>query len=105
FSSAIWRPPRSTLFPFTTLFRSRVTIVDQGAVQDARLHRLIFSGLLLSALTHIPTDARRGGRLDLYVGTVLVAPLFDVGFPLVKDRKSTRLNSSHVKISYAVFCL
>src|SRR5690349_22756054 len=66
----IRRPPRSTLFPYTTLFRS------------PRLGYVV------------PTRARLAGHR---VGTVGVAG--------ARDRKSTRLNSSHVEISYAVFCL
>src|SRR5437588_1800265 len=71
----IRRPPRSTLFPYTTLFRSR-------AVQD----------VLRAEVLHA-VDAER--ELD------------DRGaeFPFRVDRKSTRLNSSHTVISYAVFCL
>src|SRR5204862_4966271 len=64
----IRRPPRSTLFPYTTLFRSMVVIL--GFHRDER-------GI---------ADGRVGGRRS-------------------QDRKSTRLNSSHVEISYAVFCL
>src|SRR5436309_12464109 len=66
------RPPRSTLFPYTTLFRSRALGREQGA----------------------------GARVDAEHGSWSVAPA-----ALRQDRKSTRLNSSHVKISYAVFCL
>src|SRR5690554_7790620 len=90
----IRRPPRSTLFPYTTLFRS----VELGAVHvlphPEHLHR-----------------AARGGREDdgvvRQVRAGLLVPdvgLKRVGHPL-QDRKSTRLNSSHVRISYAVFCL
>src|SRR5437773_6521306 len=68
-------PPRSTLFPYTTLFRSR------GRHFGRPPHRL---------------DRRlRGGRADL----------LERGGIAVRDRKSTRLNSSHITISYAVFCL
>src|SRR3989442_5505775 len=84
----IRRPPRSTLFPYTTLFRSEllaralrigVTLVDLGdRDDDGHLGRL---GV---------TDRLDGLRHDAVVG---------------RDRKSTRLNSSHVRISYAVFCL
>src|SRR2546430_10539073 len=71
----IRRPPRSTLFPYTTLFRSHSTV--------RRLGRRIPFGPIR------PTRA------------IWVAP-----WPLVRrDRKSTRLNSSHSQISYAVFCL
>src|SRR5690606_41628059 len=73
----IRRPPRSTLFPYTTLFRSRV---HPQAHRTARF---------------APVEAR--GAEDF------VQPL-GLGLGL-QDRKSTRLNSSHVKISYAVFCL
>src|SRR5256885_9395499 len=73
----IRRPPRSTLFPYTTLFRSAVA-VDGGVVNEA---------ILLSVL--------RGDE----------AKTLGVVEPLHLDRKSTRLNSSHLVISYAVFCL
>src|SRR5688572_31208266 len=86
----IRRPPRSTLFPYTTLFRSQLQGVGTGiAGRDARIDD---GGLRLF-----------DGRRDL---------LFALLFRLVgkatrreEDRKSTRLNSSHSQISYAVFCL
>src|SRR5438477_7277352 len=66
------RPPRSTLFPYTTLFRS----------------------------------VRWGGGLQVFLTTVKVGSIVAMAFlPFVLDRKSTRLNSSHMSISYAVFCL
>src|SRR2546427_4094077 len=74
----IRRPPRSTLFPYTTLFRS---------VDDP----------LLAALTR-GVDA----VVEVLVSTVIVE---DAAVQLRRDRKSTRLNSSHSQISYAVFCL
>src|SRR2546426_6321058 len=67
----IRRPPRSTLFPYTTLFRSPA--------------RLAFG---------VRPERRGGGKLDHCFGD-----------PVLGDRKSTRLNSSHLVISYAVFCL
>src|SRR3989442_11425994 len=81
----IRRPPRSTLFPYTTLFRSRG--------QTGALSRGIGTWLL----------ALRGSQ-DL----TIVPRRKDLALPsifLERDRKSTRLNSSHVRISYAVFCL
>src|SRR5438874_4029374 len=85
----IRRPPRSTLFPYTTLFRS---VGCQLAV-DRLAHGLEQLGLL---------DVRLG-RCGA-VGDVRPALGFERELaPL--DRKSTRLNSSHVEISYAVFCL
>src|SRR5207249_7596424 len=78
------RPPSSTLFPYTTLFRSHV---DVGAVADEE--RLV------------DPDVQAAQRLveDLALG------LPPADGEIFEDRKSTRLNSSHVSISYAVFCL
>src|SRR3712207_7954404 len=87
----IRRPPRSTLFPYTTLFRSeqieeilgrrfpslRIARLDR----DTTARRTVYEQAILSFAA---------GELDMLVGT---------------DRKSTRLNSSHANISYAVFCL
>src|SRR3712207_8441587 len=71
----IRRPPRSTLFPYTTLFRS------------------LLAGLL-----------RLGGGVDAQHAARSATVLLELGEP-GQDRKSTRLNSSHANISYAVFCL
>src|SRR2546430_6508273 len=83
----IRRPPRSTLFPYTTLFRSPEPEAPAG-------RRLGAAEL-----------EREAADLELLVGVrrpleVLLQPVV-----LVRDRKSTRLNSSHSQISYAVFCL
>src|SRR3712207_8687270 len=94
----IRRPPRSTLFPYTTLFRSR-------AERDRRigdvLLRDLFAGLLevgrqLELVAELAPEA--GLRPPLVHGVDRL--LLRLG-----DRKSTRLNSSHANISYAVFCL
>src|SRR2546429_3723082 len=77
----IRRPPRSTLFPYTTLFRS-----------VARVARVVCRELVGEYGNLCGERANRHSRRDF----------FDVGF---EDRKSTRLNSSHGYISYAVFCL
>src|SRR2546430_13051340 len=79
----IRRPPRSTLFPYTTLFRSLYSLKDDVAPW-------ICQNLLLEAVTPFPA------RVDQSVGWYA---------PKARDRKSTRLNSSHSQISYAVFCL
>src|SRR5258707_1941527 len=84
----IRRPPRSTLFPYTTLFRS-------ADPDDARRLRTVLR-VLQSGLG----AARRGGR-HLPAGRIV--RLANAADQL--DRKSTRLNSSHANISYAVFCL
>src|SRR3712207_8581231 len=84
----IRRPPRSTLFPYTTLFRS---------VDAPRIGGDVRSGCHLSA--HRPDDPG-----DASAAAASRRPL--PGLPrLLRDRKSTRLNSSHANISYAVFCL
>src|SRR3712207_7508041 len=93
----IRRPPRSTLFPYTTLFRSAIRPVSRTEEEDRStpLEIAIDAGrreplvpdepvVLRFSLTPGPTLLRRGDTLD---------------------RKSTRLNSSHANISYAVFCL
>src|SRR3712207_7872658 len=76
----IRRPPRSTLFPYTTLFRSHLGRVEVERVREVNLHRL--------------------------AGPVGQREVDDVALgDHHRDRKSTRLNSSHANISYAVFCL
>src|SRR3712207_8177549 len=83
----IRRPPRSTLFPYTTLFRSR---------RAAFVHHLRLA-LRVEVLSHMADDAQD-----------LPLPWLEAGCRLlqeIEDRKSTRLNSSHANISYAVFCL
>src|SRR2546430_13132292 len=98
----IRRPPRSTLFPYTTLFRSQLDPlggVDLAVLDDVPhlreenllrdLQRLLVGGPVL----FVEVDVHRRLRRDL-------ARVDDF-----QDRKSTRLNSSHSQISYAVFCL
>src|SRR3712207_7746962 len=92
----IRRPPRSTLFPYTTLFRS-----DRAAALGLGLDlpEVVLPAVLLVDDRHVPVAAARGPRgvrdADLHALDLAGAP----------DRKSTRLNSSHANISYAVFCL
>src|SRR5207249_6215709 len=89
-------PPRSTLFPYTTLFRSSVSRKPRRRGKDFHWR-------------YLPQRWRRtrrvrarawAGELQFYVPSVASQPTRCLG-----DRKSTRLNSSHVSISYAVFCL
>src|SRR2546430_13742470 len=97
----IRRPPRSTLFPYTTLFRSLIPFARRGDFEiRAPLH-------LGDRLTHaVQREERRrdlGERAqDPHLGVVL---LVDPETGERGDRKSTRLNSSHSQISYAVVCL
>src|SRR5438132_415362 len=92
----IRRPPRSTLFPYTTLFRSKVfSYAERFDRNPVSLKRLL-------------------KRVKLETGLLVGGSLFLAGFAgcawvawkwAARDRKSTRLNSSHTVISYAVFCL
>src|SRR3712207_8767319 len=91
----IRRPPRSTLFPYTTLFRSwenqfvdRVWTYSLDAVRAG----------LQESVAALADDARRRHGVEL-------AGVGAMGVSAMIDRKSTRLNSSHANISYAVFCL
>src|SRR2546430_9107932 len=94
----IRRPPRSTLFPYTTLFRSGRS-ASARALESGRLARLslIFSSVfkLLSTTGEQSIDLQPGRTI--VVGRAVTSD--------IQDRKSTRLNSSHSQISYAVFCL
>src|SRR3712207_6939784 len=93
----IRHPPRSTLFPYTTLFRS-----DDVVVRAAEGLGAVRAGddEVVAAAAQVDVEARAGGQ-----GVVAVAAHEDVVPEHVGDRKSTRLNSSHANISYAVFCL
>src|SRR3712207_7185445 len=81
----IRRPPRSTLFPYTTLFRS-----DSARALAATHHLLLGHGLAVERMRSAGDENQLGVTLNLHPA---------------RDRKSTRLNSSHANISYAVFCL
>src|SRR2546428_2363790 len=87
----IRRPPRSTLFPYTTLFRSRFEPEPSPRISPAVNRCEHFTQNILR-LARLKAKARRDGQRT-----------FNARFFL--DRKSTRLNSSHDQISYAVFCL
>src|SRR5690242_21629158 len=90
------RLPRSTLFPYTTLFRSRQRL--------AWAHQEL-AGVLLYHLSQ-PEEAAKSRRRQVALFEQLVAEFpRDPGNREQLDRKSTRLNSSHMSISYAVFCL
>src|SRR3712207_7015323 len=86
----IRRPPRSTLFPYTTLFRSPGARLAHGAVGEPRRPAALGAGGGASpGGVRAARRSRSGARRQ----------------PPAPDRKSTRLNSSHANISYAVFCL
>src|SRR3712207_8216891 len=89
------RPPRSALFPYTTLFRSEIdTLVEKSGARFVLLAgdiraRQIFTDRATPKIKAVLVDMNEGGRAE----------------GADRDRKSTRLNSSHANISYAVFCL
>src|SRR3712207_7729503 len=85
----IRRPPRSTLFPYTTLFRSSYVFFRLADELDPKDGPIGAAGVPLTAGRSLATDRN----------------LWSYGLPFWVDRKSTRLNSSHANISYAVFCL
>src|SRR3712207_8295835 len=86
----IRRPPRSTLFPYTTLFRSDLSLEPCDGREGDLAHPVHVGDL----------------DLDLVAGVHRVLDALDPTLAeLREDRKSTRLNSSHANISYAVFCL
>src|SRR5437660_9187930 len=87
------RPPRSTLFPYTTLFRARRRAAGRArrvAGPTERGHQLLGGAAGRAGVRLAAGDGRQAGGACV---------------PARRDRKSTRLNSSHVAISYAVFCL
>src|SRR2546430_13314944 len=88
----IRRPPRSTLFPYTTLFRS-VRLLEV-VVNDQIVEKCV----VIDLRTGVQKPALHGGFVVTRAGA-------EASLELLQDRKSTRLNSSHSQISYAVFCL
>src|SRR3712207_8482081 len=89
----IRRPPRSTLFPYTTLFRSALAQEVDAVVTERHASCLEILDALHEA---VPGEVHAFGLEAFGAGPETVG---------VRDRKSTRLNSSHANISYAVFCL
>src|SRR3712207_7523157 len=86
----IRRPPRSTLFPYTTLFRSRINVSQQVTESSSADSPTTDARLRATRQTNVRRDENLALPLDWHH---------------LIDRKSTRLNSSHANISYAVFCL
>src|SRR3712207_8428633 len=87
------RPPRSTLFPYTTLFRSHLRPLPEPRHED---HGPVQEGLAGGSAERSLKDPP---------ALLVMAGLTRTGRSSARDRKSTRLNSSHANISYAVFCL
>src|SRR5256885_12592423 len=96
----IRRPPRSTLFPYTTLFRSAEDALQEASLRAWRgLARFEGRSSLRSWLYTIATNT--------CLNQIAARPkrVLPIDYGPARDRKSTRLNSSHLVISYAVFCL
>src|SRR3712207_7911333 len=100
----IRRPPRSTLFPYTTLFRSvndmKITVKGRQAHGAAPWHSIDPIVVSAQIINNLQTIVSRNLDVTEAAGVVTIGAI-NGG----KDRKSTRLNSSHANISYAVFCL
>src|SRR5690554_7435139 len=86
------RQPRSTLFPYTTLFRSHMFILNPEEVSEG-----------ISDVSAVAPGVMGNTGIETY--DIVEAIINKIKIDYVVDRKSTRLNSSHVRISYAVFCL
>src|SRR3712207_7658191 len=98
----IRRPPRSTLFPYTTLFRSGQQLVR--GILDVGQH--LAHGVALDDVVHVDAALLIQADVDrVGVAEQVVQVAEDLLVGPQQDRKSTRLNSSHANISYAVFCL
>src|SRR2546430_4380679 len=89
----IRRPPRSTLFPYTTLFRSSLGTLVSGMAHE--INNPMYGILAMAEIILEETDRE---KIKEYAHDI-------VEYSKHVDRKSTRLNSSHSQISYAVFCL
>src|SRR3712207_8588176 len=88
----IRRPPRSTLFPYTTLFRSIDSSVGEDTSKKESAHPVTIKASIKPPVI-------------IYLYVFIILQFYCVINQNVRDRKSTRLNSSHANISYAVFCL
>src|SRR5207302_2792870 len=94
-------PPRSTLFPYTTLFRSPLAVLPDAEAEDTAARKAREARRQLKPI-YFAFDRWEVSEREL---SEAVEFLKDNPRAGLLDRKSTRLNSSHVKISYAVFCL
>src|SRR3712207_8514151 len=95
----VLRPPRSTLFPYPTLFRSPITLGHPGTLPKTNKKAVEYAIKMgLACHCHIK-------RYNYFARKNYFYPDLPKGYQVSQDRKSTRLNSSHANISYAVFCL
>src|SRR5690606_41678817 len=102
FSLTLQRPPPSTLFPYTTLFRSfQFTFASSNTCKSPQFTFEVLSTLRSLQFTFAFDSTSISAQFTFPSDRLLIPSQFT----FASDRKSTRLNSSHVKISYAVFCL
>src|SRR3712207_7109530 len=97
----IRRPPRSTLFPYTTLFRS----IREETFRDTQAREALLDACFGPARFQKTCERLREGRMPAEGLSLVIDRDGEVIGTVRLDRKSTRLNSSHANISYAVFCL
>src|SRR3712207_7135399 len=96
----IRRPPRSTLFPYTTLFRSLCGVISGEMSAEFDLEALKAQAVAARTFTIYNKDSKKHKSADVCTDYKHCQE-----YKSKEDRKSTRLNSSHANISYAVFCL
>src|SRR5437667_8467357 len=96
------RPPRSTLFPYTTLFRSDGNFLrlELGGSDPAEVTAVV--NMVAERFVSVAADLKKQNLQQL---TGILGGQLERARDKLQDRKSTRLNSSHITISYAVFCL
>src|SRR3712207_8011864 len=97
----IRRPPRPPLFPYTTLFRSPASGATAASAAAAGVSTIARPGRIAAP----PAEVAKAAEFWEAVGILPVEVVVPEGSGVTLDRKSTRLNSSHANISYAVFCL
>src|SRR3989442_6969274 len=99
----IRRPPRSTLFPYTTLFRSlKINFWNSALRAEIKSTKLLLrTSEFLWQEGHTVHSTKEEAEEEV----MIILEIYKKSFVDLIDRKSTRLNSSHVRISYAVFCL
>src|SRR5688572_32638335 len=99
------RAPRSTLFPYTTLFRSEGTQVEMIVEGRGAKIYAVERSTVYRTLAAAPEFLGSINSVDFAPDVKRISITTTKGLTLLEDRKSTRLNSSHSQISYAVFCL
>src|SRR3712207_8611816 len=101
----IRRPPRSTLFPYTTLFRSMSLSLKQARGIDPWLDATTKYAVGTQITGRVTKTESFGAFIEVEEGLEGLLPISEMSWQRIqRDRKSTRLNSSHANISYAVFC-